>query len=141
MMGRYLAIDYGSKRCGIAVSDPSQMIAYGLETVASHDLMKFLDGYFQKEAVECVVVGKPMREDHQPSESFIHVERFVRAFKKRFPTMKVAWEDERFTSKMAMKSMVAGGVKKSDRRKKENVDRMSAALILQSFMEQENNFS
>lgn len=138
-MGRYLAIDYGSKRCGIAVSDPSKMIAYGLETVASHDLMKFLEDYFQKEKVECVVFGKPMRKDNQPSESFILVERFVSAFKRRFPTMRTAWEDERFTSRMAVQSMVEAGMKKSDRRKKENVDRMSAALILQSFMEQENN--
>jgi putative Holliday junction resolvase len=139
MMGRYLAIDYGSKRCGIAVSDPLKMIAYGLETVASHDLMQFLEDYFKKEKVECVVVGKPLQHDNKPSESFIHAERFVSAFRKRFPAMRTEWEDERFTSKMAVQSMVEAGVKKSDRRKKENVDRMSAALILQSFMEQENN--
>lgn len=139
-MGRYLAIDYGSKRCGIAVSDPLKMIAYGLETVASHDLMQFLEDYFQKEKVECVIVGKPLQHDNQPSTSLIHAERFVGAFRKRFPAIRTEWEDERFTSKMAVQSMVEAGVKKSDRRKKENVDRMSAALILQSFMEQENNF-
>lgn len=138
-MGRYLAIDYGSKRCGIAVSDPAKMIAYGLETVASHQLMQYLEDYFRKETVDCVVFGKPMQHDHRPSESFILVERFVQAFKKRFPGMRTAWEDERFTSRLAVQSMVEAGVKKSDRRKKENVDRMSAALILQSFMEQENN--
>lgn len=138
-MGRYLAIDYGSKRCGIAVSDPSKMIAYGLDTVASHQLMKYLENYFTEQNVDCVVFGKPMQQDHQPSESFILVERFVKAFKKRFPHMRTAWEDERFTSRMAVQSLVDAGVKKSDRRKRENVDRMSAALILQSFMEQENN--
>lgn len=138
-MGRYLAIDYGSKRCGIAVSDPAKMIAYGLETVASHALMQFLDDYFKKEEVECVVFGKPMQQDNKTSESFILVERFARAFRKRFPKMRTTWEDERFTSRMAVQSMVDAGMKKSERRKKENVDRMSAALILQSFMEQENN--
>jgi putative Holliday junction resolvase len=138
-MGRYLAIDYGSKRCGIAVSDPGKMIAYGLDTVASHALMQYLDDYFQKEEVDCVVFGKPMKQDNTTSESFILVERFVAAFRKRFPKMRFAWEDERFTSKMAMQSMLDAGVRKSARRKKENVDRMSAALILQSFMEQENN--
>lgn len=138
-MGRYLAIDYGSKRCGIAVSDPSRMIAYGLETVASHELMQYLENYFQREEVDCVVFGKPMQHDQRPSESFILVERFVKAFKKRFPQVRTAWEDERFTSRMAVQSMVDAGVKKSDRRKKENVDRMSAALILQSYMEQQNN--
>ena len=140
-MGRYLAIDYGSKRCGIAVSDPSKMLAYGLETVASHELMNYLEVYFSQEAVDCVIFGKPMRQDHQPSESFVLVERFVKAFKKRFPGMRVAWEDERFTSAMAVQSMIDAGMKRSDRRRKENVDRMSAALILQSFMEHDNNQS
>ncbi|MEX0985966.1 MAG: Holliday junction resolvase RuvX [Bacteroidales bacterium] len=138
-MGRYLAIDYGTKRCGIAVSDTLKMIASGLETVASHELMHYLEDYFSKEPVDCVVVGKPMQADNQPSESFIHVERFVRAFKKRFPEMKLQWEDERNSSKMAVQAMVDGGLKKSERRKKENIDKISAALILQSFMAHENN--
>lgn len=138
-MARYLAVDYGSKRCGIAVSDPMKMIASGLETVASHELMNYLSAYFKKEDVECVVFGKPMRADNTPSESFILVERFIRAFKKRFPEMRVAWEDERFTSKMAVQAMIEGGMKKSERRKKENIDKMSAAIILQSFLKEENN--
>lgn len=140
-MGRYLAIDYGTKRCGIAVSDPLKMIAAGLDTVASHDLMIYLDSYFQKEDVECVIIGKPMQTDNTQSESFIHVERFANAFKKRFPEMKILWEDERMTSKMAVQAMVEGGFSKSDRRKKSNIDKMSAALILKSFMDQKNNFS
>jgi putative Holliday junction resolvase len=138
-MGRYLAIDYGTKRCGIAISDPTKLIASGIETVASHDLMHFLDKYFQSEEIDCVVVGKPLQHDNKPSESFIHVERFVRAFKKRFPKMKIVWEDERMTSKMAKKAMLEGGMKKSERMKKENIDKISAALILQSFMNLENN--
>ena len=138
-MGRYLAIDYGKKRCGVAVSDPTKIIASGLETVASHELMNYLDDYFRREDVECVVVGKPMQLDNRPSESFIYVERFVRSFKKRFPDMRLEWEDERFTSKMAVQAMVEGGFKKSERRKKDNIDKMSAALILRSFMDEANN--
>ena len=138
-MGRYLSIDYGTKRCGIAVTDPLKMLASGLETVASHELMLYLEAYFQKEQVDCVVVGKPMRTDNTPSESFIHVTRFVQAFKKRFPEMRVEWMDERFTSKLAVQAMVDGGMKKSERSKKENIDKISAAIILQSFLEEENN--
>jgi putative Holliday junction resolvase len=138
-MGRYLAIDYGTKRCGIAVSDPMKLIASGLETVPSHELMNFLDAYFLKEKVECVVIGKPLKHDQTQSESFVHVERFVSAFRKRFPEKKIAWEDEQFTSKMAVRAMVDGGLKKSRRRDKAMVDKVSAALILQSYMEKENN--
>ncbi len=140
-MGRYLSIDYGTKRCGIAVTDPLRIIASGIDTVASHELMRYLEAYFKKEEVECVVVGKPMKMDDTPSESFIHVQRFVQAFKKRFPEMRVAWMDERFSSKMAVQAMVDGGMKLKERRKKENIDKISAAIILQSFMEEENNNS
>lgn len=138
-MGRYLAIDYGTKRCGIAVSDPLRMISSPLDTVRSDELMNFLVAYFQKEEIECVVVGKPLKEDNSPSESYIHVERFVHSFKKRFPGMRLEWEDERFTSRMASDSMVQAGMKKSARMRKENIDKVSAALILRSFMDQENN--
>jgi len=138
-LGRYLSIDYGTKRCGIAVTDPLKMIASGIDTVASHELMKFLESYFKKEDVECVVVGKPLQMDDTPSESFIHVDRFVQAFKKRFPDMRVEWMDERFSSKMAVQAMIDGGMKLKDRKKKENIDKISAAIILQSFLEEENN--
>ena len=134
-MGRYLAIDYGSKRCGIAVSDPLKMIASGLETVPSHELMEFLSNYMNQEEVDCVVVGKPVQTNREVSESFVLVERFVKSFRKRFPQVRVEWEDERFTSKLAMQAMIEGGMKKSDRRKKGVVDKISAAVILQSFME------
>lgn len=138
-MGRYLAIDYGTKRCGIAVTDPMKMFSSGLETVASHELMVFLEAYFLKEEVECVIVGKPLKLDDSPSESFIHVQRFVQAFRKRFPDMRVEWMDERYTSKMAVQAMIDGGMKLKERKKKGNIDKMSAALILKSFLEEENN--
>ena len=134
-MCRYLAVDYGSKRCGIAVSDPLKMIAAGLETVASHELMDYLTDYFKKEVVEHLIVGKPVQTDGTSSELYILAERFVNAFKKRFPEIPVSWEDERFTSKMAMQSMIDGGMKKSARREKGAVDKVSAAIILQSFMD------
>lgn len=137
-MGRILSIDYGTKRCGIAVSDPLKIIASGLETVASHELMTFLEQYFKKEKVESVVVGKPLRENNTPSESFVFVERFIQAFKKRFQEMPVFWEDERNTSIMARQAMIDGGMKKSERAKKGNTDKLSAAIILQSFLEREN---
>lgn len=138
-MGRIIAIDYGTKRTGIAVTDPGQMIASPMETVATHELMLFLEEYFRKEEVEILVVGHPTRTDGSDSESMRPLRFFVQAFKKRFPTMKVEWMDERFTSKMAVDAMVAGGMKKSDRREKGNIDKISASLILQSWMERRNN--
>lgn len=138
-MGRILAIDYGSKRCGIAVTDPMKIIASPLTTVASHELMRFLDTYFSSEEVDCVVLGKAIREDNTPSHSFLLAERFASAFKKRFPGKVITWMDERYTSRMAASSMVEGGMRKKERRKKENLDKISAAIILQSYLEQENN--
>jgi len=121
------------------VTDPGQMIASPLETVFTHELMNFLDDYFRKEEVEVLVVGLPIRTDGRESESMKPLRFFVQAFKKRFPQIVVAWMDERFTSKMAMDAMVAGGMKKSDRRVKGNIDKVSAALILQSYLERRNN--
>ena len=133
-MKRILAIDYGSKRCGIAVSDPTQTIASPLETVLSHELMGYLDKYFKKEHVEAVVLGKPLNLNNQPSESFVLVERFAKAFVKRFDKP-LHWEDERFTSSVAMDAMISGGMKKKDRQEKGNLDKISAAIILQSFLD------
>ncbi|MCP4310427.1 MAG: Holliday junction resolvase RuvX [Bacteroidetes bacterium] len=138
-MGRIIAIDYGTKRTGIAVTDPGQMIASPMETVATHELMVFLEEYFRKEEVETMVVGHPIRTDGTDSESMKPLRFFVQAFKKRFPAMVVEWMDERFTSKMAVDAMVAGGMKKSDRKVKGNIDKISASLILQSWMERKNN--
>ncbi len=122
----------------MAVTDPGQMIASPLETVLSHELMNYLQAYFEKEEVELLVVGHPLQMDHTDSESIKQIRFFVGAFKKRFKGIPVEWMDERFTSKMAVDAMIAGGMKKSDRRVKGNVDRVSAALILQSFLEKRN---
>lgn len=134
-----MAIDYGTKRTGLAVTDPGQMIASPLETVASHELMHFLEAYFDRESVEILVVGLPRKMDNSESESLKHIRFFVRAFQKRFPAVKVAWMDERFTSSLAKEALWVGGMKKSDRQKKGNIDKVSAALILQSFLERKNN--
>ncbi len=138
-MGRIIAIDYGTKRTGLAVTDPGQMIASPMETVLTHELMNYLQAYFEQEQVDLLVVGLPRQMDHSDSESMKQIRFFVGAFKKRFKEIPVEWMDERFTSKMAMDAMITGGMKKSDRKIKGNVDRVSAALILQSFLEKRNN--
>lgn len=138
-MGRYLAIDYGTKRTGLAVTDPLNMIASALDTVQSHELMTYLGAYMAREDVEKLVVGLPMNLDGSPSESMKYVKQFVNAFRKRFPAVAIEWIDERFTSKLAVDAMVSGGMKKSERRKKENIDKISATIILQSYLEQRNN--
>lgn len=138
-MGRIIAIDYGTKRTGVAVTDPGQMIASPMETVPTHELMNYLKAYFEKEQVDLLVVGHPRQMDNTPSESMKQIRFFVAAFKKRFKEIPVEWMDERFTSKMAMDAMIIGGMKKSDRKVKGNVDRVSASLILQSFLERKNN--
>lgn len=121
------------------MTDPGQMIASPLETVPSHELMNYLQAYFEKEQVELLVVGQALQMDHSPSESMKQIRFFVGAFKKRFPEIPVEWMDERFTSKLAMDAMVTGGMKKADRKVKGNVDRVSAALILQSFLLKRDN--
>ncbi len=134
-MGRLLAIDYGRKRVGVAVSDPLQMIASGLTTVPAHEILNFLSVYFSKEKVDCVVLGYPLKMNDEPSESMKYVMQFATAFRRKFPAIPLEYEDERFTSRMAVRAMIEGGMKKKDRRKKENIDKISAAIILQSFME------
>ena len=138
-MGRIVAIDYGTKRTGIAVTDEGQIIASPLETVLTHELMQFLEEYFAREEVEMMVVGRPRKWDNSDSESMKQIQFFVQAFRKRFTRIPVDWMDERFTSSLAMDAMVAGGMKKSDRRVKGNIDKVSAAIILQSFLELKNN--
>jgi putative Holliday junction resolvase len=138
-LGRILAIDYGTKRTGVAVTDPGQLIASPMETVPTHELMHFLQAYVEKEEVDLLVVGHPRQMDNSDSESMKQIRFFVGAFKKRFRGIPVEWMDERYTSRMALDAMIAGGMKKSDRKAKGNVDRVSAALILQSFLEKRNN--
>jgi putative holliday junction resolvase len=110
-----------------------------METVPTHELMLYLQSYFEKEHVDLLVVGLPRQMNNMPSESMKQIRYFVGAFKKRFREIPVEWMDERYTSKLAMDAMVEGGMKKSDRKIKGNVDRISASLILQSYLEKKNN--
>lgn len=136
-----MAIDYGTKRSGIAVSDPGRIIASPLDTVATHELMHFLTSYLSREEVDILVVGKPLQADGSDSESMKPLRFFIQAFRKRFPEMKVEWMDERFTSSLALDAMVRGGMKRKDRQDKARVDMISASLILQTWMERKNNLS
>jgi putative holliday junction resolvase len=133
-MGRVLAIDYGKKRTGIAVTDPLRIIATPLETVASHELLAFLKSYLLKETVDEFVVGMPKTLLNEDSEIAPLVRKFVEELKKAFPEKPVHLADERFTSAMAQRALIEGGMKKKDRQVKGNVDKVSAAIILQSFM-------
>lgn len=134
-MGRILAIDYGRKRAGIAVTDELQIIATGLETVASHELLTFLKNYTAREQVDLIVVGEPRDMMNRPSESSRYIEPFVKKLQATFPDMVIKRFDERFTSKMAHQAMLDGGLKKKKRQDKALVDTLSATLILQSYME------
>jgi putative holliday junction resolvase len=134
-MPRILAIDYGLKRTGLAVTDPLQIIATPLGTVTTHELMDFLKNYAQQEEVEAFVVGLPKQTDNTDSEIAPHVNGFVRRLQIQFPDTPIHRIDERFTSLMAQQTLIAGGMKKKDRQNKANVDKVSAAIILQSYME------
>jgi putative Holliday junction resolvase len=134
-LGRILAIDYGLKRVGIAVTDPMKIIATSLTTVDSGKIFDFLRDYCSKEQVERLVVGLPKQMNNQPSESMPYVEEFVKKFRAGFPYIPVNYIDERFTSKMAVQTMVQAGVKKKDRQNKALIDSVSATIILQSYLE------
>ncbi|MFT4736937.1 MAG: putative Holliday junction resolvase [Cyclobacteriaceae bacterium] len=133
-MSRILAIDYGTKRTGIAVTDPLQIIATPLQGVSTHTLFDFLTSYFEKEAVEKIVVGWPTQADDSLSSNAVNVQAFINRFKKLFPDKPVLLQDEYHTSKDAMRSLIAGGVKKKQRRNKLQIDVTSAVLILQAYM-------
>ncbi len=135
-MGKVMAIDYGTKRCGIAVTDSLQIIASGLTTVAANELMPFLSDYLSKEKIDCLVIGLPLRLNNELSEVEGEIQAFIKRFQKQFPDLKIERVDERFTSKLAMDSMIRGGVKKQKRRDKALVDKISATLILQTYLEQ-----
>ena len=130
-MGRILAIDYGQKRVGLAVSDPLQIIANKLTTVRTHDLMDFLSNYFSSEQVDVVVVGYPVTLQNEASESVRYINPFLKQFQKKFPDIKLEQFDERFTSKMAFQTMIDAGLKRKDRQDKALVDAVSATIILQ----------
>jgi putative Holliday junction resolvase len=134
-MGRILAIDYGKKRIGVAVTDPMQMIASPLTTIAAKEFEAFLVSYVKKEGVDAFVIGYPTMMNNKPSESVKYINPFVKRLKKIFPEKPVHFVDERFTSKMALRAMIDGGMKKNDRRDKAMIDKISAAIILQSFLD------
>jgi len=134
-MGRILAIDYGRKRCGIAVTDPLKIIANGLETVATHKLMDFLKEYMSREQVELIVIGQPTQLNGEPSESMKYITPFINRLKKEMPDMAIEMVDERFTSTIAHRAMIDGGMKKSDRRDKARVDTIAASIILNDYLQ------
>jgi putative Holliday junction resolvase len=134
-MGRIMAIDFGLKRTGLAVTDSLQIIANGLDTVPTHTLLDYLAAYFKQELVDKVVIGMPKNLDSTDTDSTHGVRVLIKHFKKKFPEMAIIEHDERFTSQLAMQAMIAGGMSKKDRRVKGTVDRVSATIILQSFME------
>ncbi len=133
-MGRLLAIDYGLKRTGIAVSDPLRIIATALETVLTTELMPFLIDYLKKESVDEFVVGMPKTLLNKDSEIAPYVRKFVEQLRLTFPDKRVHLADERFTSRMAHQTLIASGTKKKDRQVKGNIDKISATIILQGFM-------
>jgi putative Holliday junction resolvase len=132
---RIMAFDYGTKRIGIAVTDPLQIIATGLDTIHPNQIIEFLKKYLQAEEVERFIVGEPKQMDNTPSQSAPHVKGFVNLLKKAFPDIPIEMLDERFTSKMASAAIMQSGFKKMDRRNKERVDTISATILLQSWME------
>ena len=133
-MGRILAFDYGTKRTGIAVTDPLQLIASGLKTVETSEILTFLKTYCNDEEVVLFVVGLPRQMNNLPSESEQSIKSFIRNLKRTFPEIPIKREDERFTSKMALQSMIDSGIKKKQRQNKAMVDEISATLILQSYL-------
>jgi putative holliday junction resolvase len=135
-MSRIVAIDYGSKRTGIAVTDPLKIIATPLDTLHSKDLIDFFKKYHQTEVIERFVVGMPKKLDNTETNNTALVVSFVNLLKKHFPDIPVVYIDERFTSSIALQTMIDGGMSKKDRREKGNVDKISATLILQSYLEQ-----
>ena len=134
-MSRILAIDYGRKRTGRAVSDTMQIIANGLTPVPTHELLDFIAGYVQKEPVERIIIGLPKQMNNEVSENMKYIEPFVRLLKKKIPEMPVEFVDERFTSVLAHRTMLEAGLKKKDRQNKALVDEISATIILQTYLE------
>jgi putative Holliday junction resolvase len=133
-MGRILAIDYGTKRVGIAVTDPLKIIASSLTTVHANEILAFLTDYSQKEEIELIVVGLPKQMDGQASDSEIHIAQFLKKLKQSLPLIPVVRYDERYTSKMAFQTLIDAGYKKKQRQDKKLLDSVSATLILQGYL-------
>ncbi|MBQ6881803.1 MAG: Holliday junction resolvase RuvX [Alistipes sp.] len=134
-MGRILAIDYGRARTGLAVSDPLQMIAGGLATVPTKELERFIADYLSREEVSTIVLGKPMQMNGEPSETWRYIEPLARRLQAAHPSVEVTFYDERFTSVLAHRAMIDGGMKKSDRRNKAVVDKIAATIILEDYLQ------
>ena len=133
---RILSIDYGKKRTGLAVTDPLQIIAGGLGTVETSVLYEYIEAYIQREQVERIVIGKPMQPNGQPSENMVRVENFFNRWRKAHPEIPIGYYDERFTSVLAHRAMIDGGVKKKTRRENKGlVDEISATIILQDYLQ------
>lgn len=133
---RILSIDYGKKRTGLAVTDPLQIIAGGLDTVETSVLYEYIEAYIQREQVERIVIGKPMQPNGQPSENMVRVENFFNRWRKAHPEIPIEYYDERFTSVLAHRAMIDGGVKKKTRRENKGlVDEISATIILQDYLQ------
>jgi putative holliday junction resolvase len=134
-MGRIIGIDYGVKRIGLAVTDPLQIFASPLITVSPAEFDNFISSYLRTDEVEAFVIGYPVEMNNKPSASVTYINPFIKKLKKKYPEKHIYLEDERFTSQMAFRTMVDGGVKKKDRRDKSMVDKISASIILQSFLD------
>ena len=138
-MGRILAIDYGTKRIGLAITDPLQIFASPLTTVKPEEFYSFIEGYIKTEEVDAFVIGYPVQMNNQPSVSVNYINPFIKKLRKTFPEKHIHLVDERFTSQMAFRAMVEGGVKRKDRQDKSIVDKISASIILQSFLDNRLN--
>jgi putative holliday junction resolvase len=133
-MAKVLALDYGQKRTGIAVTDEMQIIASGLKTVETKQLFSFLTEYFKNENIETVVLGEPKQMNFEASESEVYIQKFISIFKNKYPKMPLIRVDERFTSKMAFQTLIDSGLSKKKRQNKALVDEISATIILQSYL-------
>ncbi len=140
-MARILSIDYGKKRTGIAVTDPLQIIANGLATVSTSELLSYLKDYLSREQVEKIIIGRPMQTNGQPSENLQRVEQFVNRWKKEMPDVPVEYVDERFTSVLAHQAIIDGGLRKKARQDKALVDKISATIILEDYLRSKNQRS
>jgi len=138
-MGRIIGIDYGTRRIGLAVTDPMQIFASPLITVKTNEFDNYLAEYIKTEHVDSFVIGYPVQMNNKPSISVKHIDPFIKKLKKLFPGIPVHLTDERFTSQMAFKAMIDGGVKKKERKNKSLIDKISASIILQSFLDKRSN--
>lgn len=139
-MPRIIALDYGKKRVGVAVTDDLQIVASGLTTLPVKDIIEFLEVYINKYEVSVIVIGLAVDLKNNLSESAKYIEPFANRIRKKYPNIKIERVDERFTSKMAFQTMIDGGLKKKARQDKALIDKISATIILQSYLEQQNNF-